>query len=57
MVQFSGSTILGAAVVFGYGYRLTLLFTPASYERALELAVEFGLPSQLVEEQYRKGMK
>lgn len=46
--------VLAAAELLSYAYRLTLFLTPATYERALELAAEYGVPEQMVDAQYGK---
>ena len=43
---------LAAAELLSYGYRLTLLLTPATYERCIELAEANGVPRQLVDAQF-----
>lgn len=45
--------VLAASEVVGYGYRLSLLWTTAGYDRALDLAAEFGVSRGLVERRFR----
>ena len=50
-------SLLAAAQLLGYAYRLTLFLTPAGRERALDLAAEFGFSRRLVEKRYRRSVR
>jgi hypothetical protein len=49
--------LLAGAQLLGYGYRLTLLLTPAGYERALDLAARFGFSRRLVQKRYGRRLR